>query len=152
MSVTKWIQFFFFYLVLFLSLRDLLIVESVIIFNLIFCILYIFQLTSHRTISLYPNQYCMCKKLCEPTDVSGCMGVCPVVCRSRGLEGSCSSIQMNGGHYVSAYNIEKLCKWIRCYTTMLLLSKHKQHYTNGQMFTLLKYDENCPRGGIHDYI
>lgn len=47
--------------------------------------------------------------------------------------------------------MEKLCKWIRCYTTMLLLSKHKQQCTNGQMFTMLKNDGICPRGGTHDY-
>ena len=70
------------------------------------------------------------------------------------VQGPWRELQFNPnewGHYVSAYNIEKLCKWIRCYTTMLLLSKHKQHCTNGQMFTMLKYDEIHPRGGIHDY-
>lgn len=77
-------------------------------------------------------------------------------CVSRRLQvqGPWRELQFNPnewGHYVSAYNIEKLCKWIRCYTTMLLLSKHKQHCTNGQMFTMLKYDEIRPRGGIHDY-
>lgn len=77
-------------------------------------------------------------------------------CVSCGLQvqGLWRELQFNPNgwlHYVSAYNIKKLCKWIRCYTTMLLLSKHKQHCTNGQMFTTLKYDEICPWGGIHDY-
>lgn len=39
----------------------------------------------------------ICEKPYEQTDLSERVGVCPVVCKSRGLEGSCSSIQMNGG-------------------------------------------------------
>ena len=56
------------------------------------------------------------------------------------------------GHYVSAYNIKKLCKWICCYTTMLLLSKHKQHFTNGQVLTVLKYDKICFGGSKQGYM
>lgn len=88
------------------------------------------------------------------------------VSRPEGVYGCVScSLQVQGpwrelqfcpnewGHYVSAYNINKLCKWICCYTTMPLLSKHKQYCTNGQMFRMLKYDETCSRGGIrHFYI
>ena len=42
--------------------------------------------------------------------------------------------------YVRAYNITKLCKWICCYTTILLLSKHMQLHTNTQTLTgMLKW-------------
>lgn len=90
-------------------------------------------------------------KVCVPTDLYEHMEVCPVVCRSRGLKGSLQFNPNEWGHYVSAYDTEKLYKWIRCYSTMLLLSKHKQRCTNVQMFTMSKYDEIHPRGGIHDY-
>lgn len=92
------------------------------------------------------------KRLYEPSDLSECMGVYPVVCRSGGLGGSSSSIQMNGGimqelttsrNYVngsvatqqgsSCRNINKNC-------------------TNGQMLTMIEYDEIQPRGGRRDYM
>lgn len=88
------------------------------------------------------------EKMCESSDLSWVYGC--VSCALQ-VQGPWRELQFNPnewGHYVSAYNMNKLCKWICCYTTMPLLSKHKQYCTNGQMFRMLKYDETCSRGGI----
>lgn len=129
-------------------------------FRIVFKFLHFKSFSLFLHSSVYIKVYCRSISKCiysmwetvwgnRPEWVYGC-----VSCRLQ-VQGPRRELQFNPnewGHYVSAYNIEKLCKWIRCYTTMLLLSKYKQHCTNGQMFTMLKHDEIHPRGDIYDYM
>lgn len=78
-----------------------------------------------------------------------CACVCPAVSPDPGAMQGAAVQSRWMGRYARPYAIAKLCKWFRCYTTILVLSKHKQQPTNGQMFTTLDDVEICTRGGVH---